>query len=371
MPHPRRILIIRPSALGDVCRSVPVLVSLRRAFPSAAIDWLIQDTFAEAVEHHPDLNDVILFPRRRLARWHHPSAWRPIRDFLRMLRARQYDLVLECQGLARSGIFAAATGAPRRVGFANAAELGWLGLTEGVHAATELHAVDRMLLVVRAAGVQPVRDLRLYTSASNRAIVDGMLGPTGPGSGLVVLAPTTRWPAKLWPDARFAELARRLLAEGLADRIALVGASSEREQCDAMVKLAQSEDRVIDLVGKTSVGQLMAIVERASLVIGSDSAALHMAVGFNRRMLGLFGPTRVSRVGPYQREQDVIQHVTSDDRIDHKDAPSGQALMARITVDEVLAAARERLADRAPASPPPQVTVTAPSSPATPSTSRS
>ena len=86
----------------------------------------------------------------------------------------------------------------------------------------------------------------------------------------------------------------------------------------------------------------MAIIEGAQLVIANDSAALHMAVGFDRPLIALYGPTRVGRVGPYSRQADVIQHVTPDDRIDHKDA-ANVALMERITTGEVIERIDERL----------------------------
>ncbi len=350
---PRRVLLIRPSALGDVCRTTPVLVSLRRAYPNAAIDWLVQDSFAPAIAHHPDLAEVVPFPRRAMAKWTSPATWPAVRAFLHTLRERGYDLVVDAQGLARSGLFAAATRAPRRVGLFNAAELGWLGLTEGVNAPRNLHTVDRMMLVARAAGgldgaAQP--DMRLYSSGPDRSFVQRKLGLGSDGRGdYVLLAPTTRWPAKQWPADRFATLARRLLDPTSAggagvDRVVFVGASHERTQCEPLAALARMEPRVVDLVGRTEIGQLMATIEPARLVIASDSAALHMAVGFDRPLIGLFGPTHISLVGPYGRTHDVIQHITPTDRLDHKDQATGGRLMERITVDEVLAAARGRLA---------------------------
>lgn len=336
-----------------MCRTVPVLVSLKRAYPAASIDWLVQDTFAPAIAHHPDLSEVVPFPRRAMANWASPATWPAIRSFLRTLHERGYDLVVDAQGLARSGVFAAATRAPRRVGFLNAAEFGWLGLTEGVHAPRQMHTVDRMMLVARGAGegrgggAPP--DLRLYSSGPDRAFVQRKLGLGADGRGdYVLLAPTTRWPAKQWPPDRFAALARRLLdpvsAGGAGvDRVVFVGAAHERTQCEPLAALARVEPRVVDLVGRTEIGPLMAAVEAARLVIASDSAALHMAVGFDRPLIGLFGPTDVSRVGPYARERDVIQCITPNDRLDHKNPAIGAELMGRISVDRVFQAARERL----------------------------
>lgn len=336
---PRRILIIRPSALGDVCRTVPVLVSLRRAFswPGTSIDWLVQDTFAEAVSAHPDLTGVVAFPRSALANWKRPGTLRAVAAYLRGLGRARYDLVLDCQGLFRSGLFAAATGAPRRIGLADAAELGWAGVNEHVHGQRGRHAVDRMLSLAEAAtGVAAVRDMRLYTTAENRGYVAERLGLTA--GRYVLIAPTSRWPGKLWPQERYVSLCGRLLAEGGAgaERVVFVGSGAEAGRCEGLARLAASDGRVVNLLGRTTVGQLMAVVEGARLVIGSDSAALHMAVGFDRPLIGLYGPTRVELVGPYGRERDVLRHVRPGERLDHKDEAAGVALMERIGVEEVL-----------------------------------
>jgi heptosyltransferase-1 len=336
---PQRILIIRPSALGDVCRSVPVLVSLRRAYPDARIDWLVQDSFADAIRHHPALTGIVPFARRETGTALKSGQSAPLRGLLHRLREPRYDLVIDAQGLFRSGFFAWATRAPRRIGYANAREFGWLGVKERYHIATDLHSVDRMLELVRRAGIEPIADMRLYSPPEDRAAFAADARFAEP---YAVIAPTSRWPGKLWPADHFAEVARTLLARGLP-RIALVGAAGERDQIGPLLDLAASDTRVIDLVGQTSIGRLMALIERASLVIALDSAALHIAVGFDRPIVALFGPTRVELVGPYRREGDVIQHIRPDDTLDHKNARSGRALMERITTDEVLAAASKAL----------------------------
>jgi len=337
---PSRILIVRPSALGDVCRSVPVLASLRRAYPQARIDWLVQDTFAPAIEHHPALTSTIPFPRRQLGRLAKSGHIGPILGFLARLRRGRYDLVLDCQGLARSALFTAATLAPCRVGDLNAREMGWLAYNTRVPVAPNLHTVDRMLELVRGAGVEPVADMRLYTSAEDRAWVAG-IDALNPGQ-FVLLAPTSRWPAKRWPAERFAALIRGLLATGVPG-VALVGAGNERDQCAPLLELARQDRRIVDLIGRTSIGRLMALVEAASVVVANDSAALHMAVGLGRPTVGLFGPTRVDLVGPYARPGDVIQHVQPGDSLDHKNDALGRALMERISVEEVLAGVERRL----------------------------
>jgi ADP-heptose:LPS heptosyltransferase len=313
-----------------------VLASLRAAYPGAAIDWLVQDSFRDAVAAHPALSAAIPFPRREFAAWWRPGVLGAFRDWLGSLAKGSYDLVLDCQGLARSGLFAWSTRAPRRIGYADARELGWLGVTERVRVPATFHSVDRMLALVEAAGIEAVRDMRLYAPPADReAVAHESLGSIR----YALLAPTSRWPGKQWSADRFAGLARELLARGGFEAVVLVGARNEREQIAPLLRLAEGDRRVIDLVGETSIGRLMAIVERAALVVANDSAALHMAVGFDRPLIALYGPTRVDLVGPYGHADRVVQHVRPGDVMDHKNAAAGRAMMDRIALEEVVARA--------------------------------
>ncbi|HZW11358.1 MAG TPA: glycosyltransferase family 9 protein [Phycisphaerales bacterium] len=340
MAAPRRILLIRPSALGDVCRSVAILASLRRAYPAARIDWLVQDTFLDAVRAHPALSGVVPFPRADLARAMRRGGATSLLKWLARLREPRYELVIDAQGLFRSAFFAWATGARDRVGHRRARELGWLFYTRRERGSEALHTVDRMLALVREAGIDPVVDMSLYAPPEGIAWACADHRIAEP---FALFAPTSRWTGKQWPADRYRTVALRLLGDGLVARIAVVGGRNERQQCAPLLELAQRDGRVIDLVGETSIGGLMALVRRSALVLANDSAALHMAVGFERPLVGLFGPTRVERVGPYGRSADVIQHVHPGDRLDHKDAPGGLALMGRIGADEVYEACAARL----------------------------
>jgi len=126
------ILLVRPSALGDVCRTVPVLASLRRAYPDARIDWLVRDSFIDAVRAHPALDSAIPLERIAYSKQLKRLTLNKFRRWLRDLAAPQYDMAFDCQGLFRSGFLAWASGAPRRVGLSNARELGWLWLNEAL-----------------------------------------------------------------------------------------------------------------------------------------------------------------------------------------------------------------------------------------------
>jgi ADP-heptose:LPS heptosyltransferase len=330
-----------------VCRTVPVIASLKRAYPDASIDWMVQAGFEESVQEHPDLHRVVLFPRKRFSNWWKPDIAVELWHWLQDMRRERYDLAVDCQGLARSGFFAWATRARNRIGYADAAEGGWLGVNRRVNASRTLHTVDRMLALVEGIGVEAVRDMRLYSPPEAwPSLLKIDQAAKLSSERFAVIAPTSRWPGKLWPAERYAAAAKLILGDASLgiDSVVIVGAEHERDQCTPLVDLAASDPRVIDLIGKTSIGTLMALVEHSSLVIANDSACLHIAVGFDRPLVGLYGPTDISLVGPYQREHCVVQRLVPGDSFDHKNKLLGQQMMQRISVDDVMEKVRAVLA---------------------------
>ena len=330
---PRRILLIRPSALGDVCRTVPVLASLKQAFPDADIDWLVNDAYVDAVAAHPDLHEVVPFPRRRFAHWwRSPRIAKELAAYCRTLRQRDYDLVLDCQGLGRSGLLSWATRAPMRIADRHAREWGWLGATCRIDTSANAHDVDRMLALLEGCSVPVVKDMRLHVPESDRAVWRGL---DFPGGDYAVLAPASRWNTKAWPAEKWAALAEAIL-DGRCEHILLIGAPNEREAVSAVHDaLSTAGDRVHDMAGRTSVGGLMAVIEGACITVSNDSAALHMAVGLGGRCVGLYGPTNPDKVGPYALEDRVVR-ATVTEPVHYRDTSIGDSIMDRIEVDEVL-----------------------------------
>ncbi|MFG0285085.1 MAG: glycosyltransferase family 9 protein, partial [Phycisphaerales bacterium JB039] len=183
---------------------------------------------------------------------------------------------------------------------------------------------------------QPVLDFRLHIPPDAPPLPEPL-----PGARYALLAPTSRWPAKRWPADRFRRLAEALLGQGAVDAVAVVGGPGEHNQCAPLADLAARDRRVVDLVGQTSVGGLMRLVQSAAVVIANDSAALHIAVGFDRPIVALYGPTDVNKVGPYGRAADVLQKLAPGDDLNHK-RPENVRLMERVGVEEVLDAAIAR-----------------------------
>jgi heptosyltransferase-1 len=351
MPDPQRILIVRPSALGDVCRTVPVLATLRRAWPRARIEWVVQEEFAAAIEPHPALDEAVRFPRQRFARWwRSPSVARALLRWFGDLRRRHYDLVVDCQGLGRSGLITWATRAPRRVGPRRARELGWLGYNVRHEVPTPAHTVRQMVSLLVAEGLEPVYDMRLYVSDPDRAWWTGHRDALGVSAGAyAVLAPTSRWISKRWPQEFWSEIIGPLRDRGLRHAV-LTGAPAERAQ---VARIVDRDPDVINLVGEVTLGQAIAVIAEAGLVIANDSAPLHMAVGLRRPCVGLYGPTDPATVGPWGADDAVVRGAddAARSRRRFRDPRLGDALMRRISPAAVLDRVDQVLSRPAPGVP--------------------
>ena len=363
-PTPQRILIIRPSALGDVARTVPCLASLRRAYPEAQIDWLVGSAFVDAVRAHPALSGVVPFDRKAKA-----SVW----PLLRRLRRTKYDLVCDLQGLARSGLFAWATRAPIRVGYANARELGWLGVNHRHTIDPTLHAAERMLALLETHGLPRVKDFTLHVPDESQGYTTHLINehnakavyahpPQGRHDSLddnyVAVAPTAQWGCKCWPVERYAELIRRLLGDEPGDGpftwAAVLSAPAETGRiAEAMADVLPNELFGRICFTSTTVGQMMDVIGNARLLIGNDSAPLHLAVGLETPTVSLFGPTDPALVGPPPADL-IGAEAAAKHRVLRAPSAIGQTfnyrthhnddtLIAELTVDAVWDAVVEQL----------------------------
>ena len=295
--EPQRILIIKPSALGDIVHALPVLKLLRTRFPDAVIDWLVVPAFASLLDGHPLLNDVIRFDRKALAGWW--KNWEQAKSlfaFARDLRRRQYDLVIDLQGLLRSGWMTWQTRAATRVGFGYAREFAPLAYTHRVPQPTpERHAVERYLDTAEALGCGrgPV-EFDFAVADADRAAARQLVGGS---ERYAVLLPGTNWPTKRWPVEHFAALVRPLREERGLD-VFVAGAADV-----AGLELPGAAS----VAGRTSLKQLVALLEGASVVVANDSGPMHIAAALGVPLVTPFGPTNPVRTGPYGRMETVIQ----------------------------------------------------------------
>lgn len=343
-----RILLIKPSSLGDVVHALPVLHGLRVRYPQSKIDWLIATPFAPLVASHPELDEAVLFDRQRFAGvGRSPSATRAFVGFVRELRARRYDLTVDLQGLFRSGFLSWASGARVRIGLGNSREGARLFHTHrtGV-SSSDAHAVDRNYAVSAWLGFESVPiEFKMALGDEDRAGADALLraGGIGDDERPIVIAPGARWETKVWPPDRFTSAIDRWQAGG--QKCVLVGSGEERALCDRIAAACRTSP--INLCGKTPLRLLPPVVGRAGLVVAHDSAVMHLAVALERPLVCIVGPTNPKRTGPYRRENDVV-------RLDLDCAPCylrrlvkcphDHRCMNELTVDEVVEAGDRALA---------------------------
>lgn len=342
-----RILLIKPSSLGDVIHALPVLDGLRTRFPAATIDWLIASAFAPLLEGHPLISGVIPFDRRRYGRMaKSPGASADFLRFAADLRRRRYDLVIDLQGLFRSGFLAWCTRAPVRIGFHDAREAARLFYTHRIrppHA--DMHAVNKNFLIADPLGfaAHPIR-FPLELAAHSIEQVDRLLSqPNGHNPlPLIVIAPGARWETKLWPADRFAATIRELTA--FPARCILVGGKEESALCDAIA--ASCPTPPLNLAGQTTLQELSALIARADAILCHDSAVAHLAAAFDRPLVCITGPTNPKRTGPYDRPQDVLRlDIPCSPCYFRKLAqcPHDHRCMRELCVGDVVTALRNRL----------------------------
>lgn len=304
-----RILIVKPSSLGDLIHTLPVLHGLRARYPDARISWLVADSFAPLIANHPKLDDVIRFDRKLYAlvgRELKPSV--AFLDFVRSLRGENFDLTIDVQGLFRSGFLTLATGAPVRIGYTSAREMASMFYTHRVSDdEPDMHAADRYYLLSRTLGFADVAmEFNLAVTADERRAAARLLSSAGLGADepFVAVLPGARWETKRWAAARFAAMIDRVQVDhGI--RSVLLSGSDEQELCGAIAGGAVSPP--VNLAGETGLRDMVAVLERAAVVVAHDSAPMHMAAAMGRPLVAILGPTNPLRTGPHGLRSSVLQ----------------------------------------------------------------
>ncbi len=289
----KRILIIRLSAIGDVIMASGVIPSLRAAFPNATLVWLTEEGHEDLLRHNPQLDRVLVLPRRRWRKLSQQrkwlTLWREWRRFRQELRRQRFDWVLDLQGLLKSAVWAWLTGAERRIGFASKEGTQWL-MTEvvdrNVHSELLGKEYRRMMQVLRAAPSRFAMDIAVSFETGERA--DSLLRDEGVERAYVVCCPFTTRPQKHWFDERWSSLCR-LLANTTGLMPVLLGGPADRFRAEAIA--AASGVPVGNLCGKTRLDECAAVIRGARLLIGVDTGLTHLGIAMQRPTLALFGST--------------------------------------------------------------------------------
>lgn len=306
----RRLLIVKLSAIGDVVHALPVAAALKRSFPNLAIDWVAEPLAAPLLQHCPAIDQIVVTAKRRRSERFKAKALRETLEMGHRLRATGYDVALDLQGLTKSALLTALSGAPRRYGYDWIRELAPLFERRIPRAEASLHVVDQLLDVAAFLGADisnPAFPLTLTAAEMEeaRAALSGVgidaaqrfavCNPTeGGGTG-----------QKGWAPDRMAEAVRRLQAEdGLP--VVLVGSPADKEIADRLC--AAHAPAPASLVGRTSLRQLAAVIRLAAVHLSGDTGSSHIAAAVGVPAVTVFGRSNPDRVCPYGYRQYVVHH---------------------------------------------------------------
>jgi heptosyltransferase-1 len=323
-----RFLVVRLTALGDILHTLPAVAALRAAHKNAKIDWVVERKWAPVLEGSPAINDVIPFDRR--------SAWGAI-ECVERLRENRYTCAIDFQGLYKSSILAALSGAPRRIGFDRmwAREAGAaMFYTERVIPVGRHVAELNYSLAQQAGASRPqTPEYPLRVPAGGAASVRARLHDLGITGDYVVVGPGGSWRAKCWPAERYGEFCRELERK-FEMRVVVIHGPGEKQIAEEVVRAAApSRPTLIS----TTIEELMGLLAHARCLVAADSGPLHLAAALGTPVVGLYGPTDPARNGPFVSNAAIV-HKARPEEISYKRRTEYSAAMLRITVEDVMAA---------------------------------
>jgi lipopolysaccharide heptosyltransferase I len=315
-----RVLLIRLGAVGDVLRTLPALHLIRKTFPAVHLAWIVEDLSRELLDGHPEIDEVIRFPRREIRE----TARRPRALMARLivlrreLRARRFTAAVDFQGSLKSGVLGLLSGAPRRIGFApgHCREFSFLLTNEWVRPhGRRLNRVEKNCLLAEALGAAGDEiEVVLPERPEEGRQAESMVRSLNPGRApLAVLSPGTsrRQAAKRWPPEYFGRLASLLAGSSGALPLVVFGPGEETLAREAV---SASGGRAV-LAPPTSLRLLAAVLRRSALFVGADTGPMHLAWAVGCPVVALFGPTDPALNAPLGPMHAVLREGRSTARI--------------------------------------------------------
>ena len=296
-----RICVIKPSALGDVVQSLPLLPILRKRFPAARISWVISRALAPLLEGHPDLDELIIFERR--------GTWKDWRRLLTQLRTSQFDLVFDLQGLFRTAMMMLATRAPLRVGLETARE----GAQWGWHFAVPDTGLDVRRWSATARSQRPWGFPKSRSTRESPFRATTLIGrkrelPQARKGPALAIHPGARWVTKRWPPERFAAVACKAIRRfGLAPVI--LGTSDEEAVAQQVAQTIQRfvpNVAVTNLAGRTTLKQLSALLKFSQVLLTNDSGPMQLAAALGTPTVAVFTCTSPVISGPPGKAHELV-----------------------------------------------------------------
>lgn len=336
-----KILVIKPSSLGDVIHALPFLNAVKEHFPESEIDWVISKNLQGILECHPMIHELLILNKDEWKSVRNiPRTAAEISSLNRRLKSKHYDVVIDLQGLLRSGLIAFSASTTLKVGFEDAREGSSLFYDKKVTVNGSVHAVDKCLEAAKAIGVT-VNNVKfpVHTGGDARQKVSGLLGEV---KDYIVLIPSARWNTKRWPAENFAALVSDIQTPAV-----IAGSTADKKIAQKIIDLS-SGNAIIDLCGMTDLKELTALIAGAKAIVTNDSGPMHIAAALEKPTIAIFGPTDPVKTGPYgwqeNRNLKVIRAAVHCSPCRRKKGCKEFICMSRINVGEVYEALQEYIA---------------------------
>lgn len=323
---PARVALVRMSAIGDTIHAVPLVASIRAAWPECRLTWVIQPVPAELMRGRPDVDELLIF-RRELG-------WRAFPEFRSRVRDRSFDLVIDAHAVFKAALVTRSLEAPIRLGYdrARTRDLAWLATTHRIPARTPRHVQDDHFELLEHLGVPVRAEWDFHFTAEERAARLAWVA----GDDRPVLAMVAR-SSRRQKDWILERAARVLDVAGgdLGFRTVLVGGASAGELEDA-ARLARLCRVPPEVELRYDLRRLAWLLDASDLVVSPDTGPLHLAVALGTPTIGLYGFTDPARVGPYRRFGDLLidRYARPDDTRPSDRTRAGN--MERIEVEDVI-----------------------------------
>ena len=345
----RKILIVKVGALGDVILASPSFRMIRKKFPEAHLALLVDSRFAAVVSRCPHLNEIIPFDRKKAGSW----IW--LARFAKRLRQEGFDVSVDFQNTKRTHFLSFLAGIPHRYGFRRGA-LGWLLNHPDFTAAQPDSPVRHQFRILSKLGITQLDEtLELWPNPESEAQVAEWLeekefNSSGRPTVGLAIGSSVRWPTKRWPIESFRALAGRMAKE-LGCQFVLIGSQEDRVLVEPLLGTTHApplpSSSILDLVGKTSLPQLVSLIQRLNVLVTGDTAPLHIAGALGVKTVALFGPTDPRRhVQPSNGTTVLTRHLPCQPCYSGICRyPETLACLKRIGMDEVFQAVRRHLAE--------------------------
>jgi heptosyltransferase I len=290
---PASVCILRLSAIGDTCHVLPVVRTLQRAWPNTRFTWVIGRVEAKLMSRIPDIEFVVVDKS---------SLWNSVRTVRQAMRGRQFDVLMHMQLALRASLLSMFIPARIKLGFdrKRARELQWLFTTNRIRPADRQHVMDSLFGFAEKFGVyEKILRWDIPLTEADREYAKDLIPD---GRQTLVISPCSSHRLRNWRAEYYAEVADYAVG-ALGMRVVLVGGRSETEKRMGEAIVARMHQPVENNIGQDTLPQLLATLERATVLLTPDSGPAHMASAVGTPVIGLYAATNPARSGPYLSRQ--------------------------------------------------------------------